>query len=356
MTLPTATIRTTPDDFVVEELPLYEPAGAGSHLYVRFRKRGLETFAVVRALAQKLGAPLRESGTAGLKDRHAVTEQTASFPWAESKPLPELASLASEGVEILSLARHGNKLRTGHLKGNRFSLVLRDLDEARVPEVLAAFERIGTEGIPNWFGSQRFGRFGDNVEVALAWMRGEKRPPNDPKVRRLHLSAVQSELFHRVLARRIEDGTWTTVLTGDLVSPRHTQKTFVCNDDPVERERAARGEQSATGPLFGVKMRWPEGATATLEREILGSIPDAEALFAKWSSLGEGARRALRVVPEGLHASSENGVPGSVRVVFVLPSGAYATSVVGAVCELRDATRPGPTPPEEQGPAETEGN
>ena len=342
MSLPSATIRATPDDFIVDELAAYEPSGAGAHLYVRFRKRGLDTLAVVRKLAAKLGVPARDAGVAGLKDRHAVTTQTASFPWPDNRATPEPAALEDEGITVLEVARHGNKLRTGHLHGNRFSLVLREIDPARLGEVTRALELAGRDGLPNWFGVQRFGRSGDNVEVALAWMRGERPAPRDTKVRRLQLSAVQSALFHRALERRVADGSWKTVLAGDLVALRNTSKMFVCEDAAADAPRAETGDISATGPIFGAKMRWPEGAIAVMEREILASIADAEALFARWAVLGEGARRPLRLVPEALSVTPLSDEPGSLRVQFVLPKGAYATSVLAVACEVRDGTRPAP--------------
>ena len=173
-------------------------------------------------------------------------------------------------------------------------------------------------------------------------MRGQRPPPRDTKVRRLQLSAVQSALFHRVLERRVADGSWKRVLAGDIVTLRNTTKMFACTDPEADEPRVAAGDISATGPIFGVKMRWPEGAVGDLEREILASLPDAEALFATWAVLGEGARRALRVVPEALSATRISDEPGSLRVQFVLPKGAYATSVLAVACEVRDAMRPAP--------------
>src|SRR5687768_9010651 len=143
---PRATIRATPEDFLVEELPAYEPSGAGEHLYVRLRKRGLTTMQATAELARRLGVQARDAGTAGPKDRHAVAVQTASFPWPLARPLPEASALSAEGLEVLHLARHGNKLRTGHLRGNRFVIVLRELDEGARAGLVEAFERLGASG------------------------------------------------------------------------------------------------------------------------------------------------------------------------------------------------------------------
>ncbi|HEU4413072.1 MAG TPA: tRNA pseudouridine(13) synthase TruD [Polyangiaceae bacterium] len=384
---PRATIRATPEDFLVEELPAYEPSGAGEHLYVRFRKRGLTTLQAAAELARRLGVPAREAGTAGLKDRHAVTVQTASFPWPLARPLPEAAALGAEGLEVLSLARHGNKLRTGHLRGNRFVIVLRDLDEGARPGLALAFLRLGDEGVPNWYGPQRFGREGDNAEQARAWLAGRAPAPRNPRVRRLQFSALQSELFHRVLERRVAEGTFREPLEGDLVQREGggPLRSFPIVDRegfegpgrpggegataaPPGREARAPGREPGlggagapddggasggadagfdegpyrpTGPMYGVRMRWPAGAPGALEREILAEALGDGALLERWSSLGEGSRRALALTPRRLRATAPADSPGSLRVEFVLPKGAYATTVLGALCQLRDAAAPG---------------
>jgi len=331
-------IRSRPEDFRVEEIPAYLPSGAGAHLYVRFRKTGLDTMEAVRRLAAAIGVQPRDAGTAGLKDRHAITIQWASFPLSENKPIPSLEALSSPGLEALEAARHGNKLRTGHLRGNRFSLVLRQIAEADVPRVVASLTRVGTEGLPNWFGAQRFGRAGDNATMALAWMRGERPAPRDARVKRLQFSALQSDLFHRVLEKRIERGTWDTVIAGDLVQVGPGPAVFVSEDPVADTARARSGDIFATGPLFGSRMRKPTGEALALELEVLASIADAEALFAKWSTLGEGARRPFRLAPQELSATALHE-GGSVHVDFMLPKGAYATSVIEAACSMRDASR-----------------
>lgn len=388
---PSATIRATPEDFLVEEVPSYEPSGAGEHLYVRFRKRGLTTLQAAAELARRLGVSAREAGTAGLKDRHAVTVQTASFPWPMARPLPETAALSTEGLEVLSLARHGNKLRTGHLRGNRFVIVLRDLDESSRAGLCLAFLRLGDEGVPNWYGPQRFGRDGDNAERAREWLAGRAQAPRNPRVRRLQFSALQSELFHRVLERRVANGTFREPLEGDLVQregggplrsfPIVDREGFVARSEREGAGRPARGEDLSdprqpgrrapdaprgnearasdeaggtgdddssegplrpTGPMYGVRMRWPSGAPGELEREVLAEALGDGALLERWSSLGEGSRRGLALTPRRLRAVAPPDAPGSLRVEFVLPKGAYATTVLGALCNLRDAAAASP--------------
>jgi tRNA pseudouridine13 synthase len=327
-----ARIKTTPEDFVVDEIPAYEPSGEGDHLYVRLRKHGRTTSEVVSALSRALDVPERDIGVAGLKDKVGVTTQTVSLPRR-----PELEArvrdLALSDVTVLEARWHKNKLKTGHLKGNRFDIVVREV--ADVSAALAGFEAIAREGVPNAFGPQRFGIDGRNVERAKAWLSGKERPPRDPKARRFSFSAWQSHLFNRVLERRMAEGSWASVLEGDLLMKHGSGGMFVCTDVATDALRAQAGELSATGPMLGATMRWPEGQARALEQEVidaaldeLGVAGDAQFL-ARLSGLGEGTRRPLcQWVTEISAARLEGGEAGALRVQFVLPSGAYATTVL----------------------------
>src|SRR3954470_993013 len=182
MTLPRGRIKTTPEDFVVEEIPAYEPSGEGTHLFLKFEKRGLTTDAAVRAITKALSIPMRDVGIAGMKDKVAVTTQWVSIPVPPKSPeIEERAkALTLDNIKVLDAKRHTNKLKTGHLKGNRFDLVVRDVPADVVESVIAAMARFETEGVPNAFGTQRFGTDGDNAQKARAWMTGKERPPGDP--------------------------------------------------------------------------------------------------------------------------------------------------------------------------------
>ena len=175
--LPRGTIKTKPEDFVVDEIPAYEPSGEGSHLYVHFRRTNVTTDDAVRAFARALRVERRDIGVAGLKDKVGVTTQWISIPANDPSIDERVATLAIEGVEILEHRRHGNKLKTGHLKGNRFTIVVRDVDIARMGEIVRTLDRIRDEGVPNAFGAQRFGREGDTHERARAWLTGKERAP-----------------------------------------------------------------------------------------------------------------------------------------------------------------------------------
>jgi tRNA pseudouridine13 synthase len=352
-------LRRAPQDFLVEELPAYASSGRGEHVIVTFRKTGLTTLDAVRALALALGADPRAAGFAGMKDRHAVTTQAASFqvPIARD-PEPLLAAAALPGVEVLAVARHDNKLKPGHLAGNRFRIALRDVSPGAMEAARARLEQAGRIGVPNAFGPQRFGRDGDNPARALAWVEGRTRGPRDRREQRLLFSALQSSWFNEVLAARERDGTWAAVLPGDLAKRHDSGGLFpVPLEGPGLEEARTRAEAlaiSPTGPMFGQKMRWPEGVPGALEREVLTRAIGDPTRLSAFAHAGEGTRRPLRLEVRDLavHPGDEEG---ALVVSFVLPKGGYATTLLGRIFRLIDASARGaahgPRPDEEEGPS-----
>lgn len=326
-------IKSAPEDFVVDEIAAYEPSGSGDHLFVRFEKRALETNAVVSALARHLRVDAREIGVAGMKDKVAVTTQWISVP---ARVEGALGTFAMDGLRILETKRHGNKLKTGHLRGNRFDIVVRDVPVGAFAEIEAAFARIAAEGVPNAFGEQRFGR--DNVERARAWLTGNARAPSDPRKRRFDFSVLQAAVFNAVLDARVEDGTWNVPIAGDLLKKEDTGGIFVCTDVQTDRERASRGEVCPTGPMPGDRMRQPEADARALEERVAAPFLAGVDLH-RARNLGEGTRRALRLrvgdvtVAQVMKSADETGREQAcaVRVRFVLPKGAYATTVLKTV-------------------------
>lgn len=339
---PHGAIKARFEDFVVEELPAYEPSGTGEHVYVRITKTDLTTLEAVRRVARELGCDPREAGFAGMKDRHGVTTQTLSLHAPRGVAPAELAAraraLTLDGVRVLSATPHGNKLKPGHLAGNRFSITVRDVPRDRLDEVEQALTDVAQHGVPNAFGAQRFGRERDNASRALAWLRGEVEGPRDPRMQRLLWSALQSAVFNALLDVRVADGTWATALEGDLLKLRSSGGLFLCADVQTDRARAETGEVSPTGPIIGIDMRWPEGSPALLERRICSEVLGDDFDLSRTRRLGEGSRRPLRVWVQDLRWEVDDGEPGNaatcVRVYFVLPKGAYATTVLGTVFAL----------------------
>ncbi len=337
-----ALFKQTPDDFRVEEIPAYEPSGAGEHVYLTFEKTNLTTQEAVRDIGKALGLQERDIGVAGLKDKVGITTQTISLPKSPRAPDLEARTraLALPGVRVIHVALHGNKLKTGHLRGNRFEIRLRGIRADACAQVESGLDAIRAQGVPNAYGNQRFGREQDNAARAIAWLRGNAPGPREPKAKRFLVSALQSEVFNQVLTEREKDGTWCVPQLGDLLE-RHPQGVFLCEDVSTDRARALTGEVSPTGPMFGPDMRAPAGHVAALEARIMERILGSNFPHEAAARLGEGTRRSLRVWVGDLANSwsetsaSEGGSEEvSLSLFFVLPRGAYATTVLARVFDL----------------------
>lgn len=317
-------VKQTPDDFRVEEIPAYSPAGQGTHLFVTFEKTGLTTREAVRRIADGLGVDPRGAGFAGMKDRQAVTVQTASFEGGRAERAHELEL---DGIRVLGVEAHTNKLRTGHLRGNRFRIRVRVEGDAAgsAAQMERALERLRREGVPNYLGEQRFGHEGRNEHDARRWIVEGARAPRDPWKRKMLVSAFQGLLFNRVLGRRVESGTLGRVIAGDLCKVHATGGEFVVADAEVEQPRVERFEISATGPMFGAEMRWPEGTVAELERSVMDEAGLRPERLVELKAAGAGARRLLRVPVPDARLFAEND---AVVLELSLPKGAYATVVL----------------------------
>ena len=319
-------LKASPEDFAVEELPAYEPQGHGPHLWLRVEKRGRTTRDVVRELARALSVAEREAGFAGMKDKAAVTTQWLSFPVARD---PDPAGLAGEGWRVLAASRHQNKLRLGHARGNRFAVAVRGGDPARAAACAAA---LAERGLANFFGAQRFGADGRNAAVGRALLQGRtgdpeaRRAVRDRFLRRLCISAWQSELFNRWLAERLADGLFDRALAGDVMKKLDTGGLFLCEDPEADGPRVARFEISPAGPLFGHKLRESAGPAREREDRLLAaSGVTADDLKARGGGEAEGTRRPARLPVAVELAPLEDGY----RARFELPAGSYATVVLG---------------------------
>ncbi len=317
------TVRTTPEDFRVDEVAAYLPSGAGPHLYLRIEKRGRTTRDAVRTLAHALGVPERDAGFAGMKDKDAVTTQWLSFPVASD---PDVAALAGPGLRIVEASRHANKLRTGHVRANVFSLLVRGGDPARAR---AAAQALAARGLANFFGPQRFGTEGRNAEVGRALLRGEETPEarraaRDRFLRRLSISAYQALLFNRWLGERMADGLFAAALAGDVMKKLDSGGLFTCEDPAVDGPRVAAFEISPAGPMFGHKLRAAAAAALVREERILAAEGMTLEAFARGGGEAEGTRRAARLRAE-VHVEPEGD---GYRARFELPKGSYATVVL----------------------------
>jgi len=376
-----------PEDFWVEEIPAYDPCGTGEHVYLKFEKTRLTTRQAVDQVARALKVPPLDCGIAGLKDSQAVTVQTMSVKGIEESAAE---SLAIPGVKVLSVSRHTNKLRLGHLRANCFEIKLREVPRERFADVQAVLATLKKEGVPNFFGPQRFGMRQDTGQVGKAMVLRDfdqavrliaGRPEaSDPELIRqartlfeagrfmessrlwtggfrqcsqlcramertggnaekalfsletswlwFFITAFQSELFNHVLARRLN--TLSRIWPGDLACKHANGAVFLVEDAAAEQPRADAFEISPSGPLYGFKMIAPAGQQAAIETEVLeASGVKSEDFFRPGILKCQGARRPLRFPLEDCGALQGVDTAGDyLEISFRLPPGAYATAVL----------------------------
>lgn len=325
-------LRVEDADFQVDENLGYEPDGDGEHVMIHIRKRAMNTDQVARALARLADVPARDVSYAGMKDRNAVTTQWFSVGLA-GRPEPDWSPLNDDRLAVLASARHRRKLRRGDLEGNRFRLRIRDLDVDR--QCLAArLAAIAAQGVPNYFGDQRFGRDGGNLDKAEAMLLHGQRE-RDRHLRGLYMSAARSFLFNRVLARRVAEGSWNQLLSGELVTMDDMDFIFDLDpDEPGLARRLAAFEIHPSGPL------WGRGRLRTKDE----ALAVETAALADWQEWRDGLehvgldqdRRALRISPRGFAWEWEGD---DLMLAFSLPAGAYATALLRELIESREADR-----------------
>jgi len=377
-------IKNRAEDFFVQELPLYEPGGEGEHVYAEFQKIGLSTFDAIDRIGRALYVSSRDIGYAGMKDARAITRQIFSIPNTTEEAVMKLKL---PGIEPLWAARHGNKLRLGHLAGNRFAIKVREVNATDVVKLSPLIEVLKTRGMPNYFGEQRFGRRGDNHLLGAALVRGDDEgllklllgTPNDEvddsqamgarkafdrndfeqamklyprssgmerrilhrliktgsakmaaraidqKLTRLWISALQSELFNQVVARRI--GSIDQLIDGDLAWKHENGACFAVESPEVEQSRAASFEISPTGPLLGYRMTLPSRKALEIEENVFKEHQLAPGDFRVEGRLRvKGARRPLRVQPKDVElAAGVDEFGPHITFAFSLPPGSFAT-------------------------------
>lgn len=303
-----ARLRVQPADFQVTEQLGWTPEGDGEHDYLWVEKTGNNTEWVARQLARFAEVPARDVGYAGLKDRHAVTRQWFSVPRWHS---PDWQSITLDGVQILAVQRHLRKLRRGAHQGNGFRIVLREpnaLDPALVAQRLAV---IREQGVPNYFGQQRFGRNGANLQLAESWAQG-KRLPRDK--RSLAISTLRSALFNDVLAGRVASGDWHHLRDGDSANLDGSASVFAVEAvDDALRARCAAMDIHPAIELAG------QGS---------GVVPEQWQIALDRARVEPGTRSLRLPVRDLSHAFLDEGL----LLTFSLPRGAFATAVLREIC------------------------
>ncbi|MGZ5051671.1 MAG: tRNA pseudouridine(13) synthase TruD [Methylobacter sp.] len=316
----TGKIRSIPEDFIVEEHLSFEPSGTGEHVFLQLEKKGENTEYVARQLARFANVRQRDVSYAGLKDRRAVTTQWFSV-WLPGKADPDWAAFESDSVKILQAVRHVRKLKRGVLSGNSFKLTVRDWQGDRA-QTIQQLEQIKNGGIANYFGEQRFGHEGQNVNKALAMFDGAKVGREQ---RSIYLSAARSYLFNLILAERVSRGNWNQALAGDTYQFDLSNSCFQSEqpDDEIVRRLAAQ-EIHPTGVLWGKGNADVSGDALAIEQ----TVTEANQQLAQGLVVDgvERDRRALRVNVQGLCWRFVDDA--TLELCFTLPAGSYATSVL----------------------------
>ncbi|MFP4208930.1 MAG: tRNA pseudouridine(13) synthase TruD [Wenzhouxiangella sp.] len=314
-------IRSQPDDFEVEEILGHEPTGDGEHLWLWVQKCEHNTVDVANLLAQRAGVHPRQVSFAGLKDRNAVTRQYFSIH-LPGKSDPDWSAWSCPGMKIIRASRSGRKIQRGRLRGNRFTLVVREL-QADFDALDHRLVCLRDQGAPNGFGEQRFG--GNNIARARALFAGQmKRKPSRHK-RGFYLSAARSLLFNRVLAQRLAAGSWNRLLPGDVAMLDGSHAFFVPEpDDEQLAARCARLDLHPTGPLAGSGDSPVSGPVAALEEAVFAAEPDLVQGLNRFGLQHE--RRALRMRVGALEWRRLQ--PDTLQLMFTLGQGSYATSVL----------------------------
>jgi tRNA pseudouridine13 synthase len=319
-------MKVEPAHFVVQEIPLYEALGEGPHVYVQLTREGLTTQALRQRLAQIFGLRDVDVGYAGRKDRHARATQTfsLSLPNVDEQTVASRIE-ASLPVDVEWVCRHRNKLRAGHLLGNRFEIVVLRLPPDALVAARRIVEALAERGLPNFYGPQRFGRYGDNAERGREILVTGKGPAKR-WLRQLLVQAYQSELFNRWLVQRMERGWFDRILGGDVAKKLDTGGLFEVEDADIERQRFKDNEITYTGPIYGSRMWWAGGAPGTLERSVLEQAGVTEEMLDKAHLTG--SRRRGRLLLDDLRVDPH---PDGLLFTFSLPKGAYATTVLREV-------------------------
>lgn len=322
-----ADIKTVPEDFRVTEVLSFEPGVEGEHLWLFLRKREWNTMDVVQWLAKHAKLPMRSVGYSGLKDRQAVTEQWFSLH-LPGKADPEFTDLPA-GLEIVHSVRHNKKLQRGTHVANKFVIRLRNIegDVAALPERL---DNVKQQGVPNYFGEQRFGRHGQNFPRAEAWLLGEGEAPRKRATRSMWLSAVRSELFNRVVAERVRQHNWNQAIGGDILQLNGSRALFDAAADERSAERVSSGDVHPTGPLVGKEPKTVTAECAEIEDSVLLS---QQALIAALCELDvASARRSLRLFASEMDWQQQEQ---DWVLTLTLPKGAFATTVLAEIGQIR---------------------
>jgi tRNA pseudouridine13 synthase len=331
--LPKVEFRAEPEDFRVEEQLSFTPGGVGPHWLLRVEKRAANTRWVAAELARLVGLPPAEVGYAGLKDRHAIAVQWFSVP-ARNQSEEFWRAVRTEEFRVLEVHANQRKLKRGALSGNKFRIRLRKVAWSR-DELEMKLAALRAHGAPNYFGPQRFGRGGFNLDRVGAWLESGVKPQGRTE-RGFALSAARSLLFNAVLAQRVESGSWGVLQPGDLASLEGSGSHFrVAAIDEALIRRLDAFDIHPSGPLWGRGAPETEGGVREIELEVAREFAEVAELIAAEGL--EQERRALRLTVRDLSVEAE---AGTLTLSFTLGRGQFATAVLREITELGEVLEP----------------
>lgn len=331
--LAAAQLRTHPEDFRVEEQLSFEPSDAGPHWLLRVEKRAANTRWVALAIARLAQVQAHDVGYAGLKDRHAVTVQWFSVPVLDTSA-DFWREIATQEFRVLEVRGNSRKLKRGALTGNRFRIRLRNVTWSR-DELELKVAALRAHGVPNYFGPQRFGRNGQNLDRAATWIDRQQAPRGRTE-RGFALSAARSLLFNASLGARVETGDWAQLLPGDVAGLDGSGSHFaVAEVDGTLLQRVGAFDIHPTGPLWGTGELPSQGAVREHELTVASEFPEVAQLLESEGLTQE--RRALRCAVRDLEVEFE-ATAATVTVAFMLGRGQFATAVLREICELGSAS------------------
>ena len=333
MPLAAAQLRAQPEDFWVEEQLSFEPSDEGAHWLLRVEKRAANTRWVALEIARLAHVQAHDVGYAGLKDRHAITVQWFSVP-AAGTPADFWREVRTDEFKVIEVRGNSRKLKRGALIGNRFRIRLRNVTWSR-EQLDLKVAVLRAHGVPNYFGPQRFGRHGQNLDRAAAWIQRQQAPRGRTE-RGFALSAARSLLFNALLGTRVEAGDWAQLLPGDVASLDGSGSHFAVPEvDGKLVERVAAFDIHPTGPLWGRGELATQGGVRDREMAVASEFQDAADLLVAENLIQE--RRALRCVVRDFEVEFD-AAAATVTVGFVLGRGQFATAVLREVCELGSAS------------------
>ena len=321
----TGTIKTQVIDFIVEEYLPFQPEGNGEHVFLQIQKQNENTEYVARLLARVANVRQRDIGFAGMKDRHGITTQWFSV-WLPGKVAPDWSAAETENIKILQAIRHPRKLKRGVLSGNQFTLLIRDFSGDK-DKTTAQLETIKTQGFPNYFGEQRFGNHGQNINTALALFNGAKMKPEQ---RSIYLSAARSFLFNLMLSKRVELQNWHQAIAGDVCMIHQSHSYFKTERiDEALQNRMRKGEIHPTACLYGKGENAATEKALEIELAIMNQYPELTQGLLTFGL--EMDRRALRTFPENL--TWQFLTEDHLQLTFFLPAGCYATALLREIIQ-----------------------